>query len=61
MENPIKMDDLGEPLFFETPKLVNYSRSPPCPNHRPVGRREHAPATWPEGGVPPVDSSMIAT
>ena len=21
MENPIKMDDLGVPLFFETPKL----------------------------------------
>ena len=23
MENPIKMDDLGVPLFLETPTLVN--------------------------------------
>ena len=23
MQNPIKMDDLGVPLFLETPKLTN--------------------------------------
>ena len=25
MENPIKMDNLGVPLFLETPKLSNFS------------------------------------
>ena len=25
MENPIKMDDLGAPLFLETPVLCNYT------------------------------------
>jgi len=28
MENPIQMDDLREPLFFETPRLV-FINSPP--------------------------------
>ena len=28
MENPIKMDDLGVPLFLETPIYQNYKDSP---------------------------------
>ncbi len=28
MENPIKMDDLGVPLFLETPKCIYASGSP---------------------------------
>ena len=31
MENPIEMDDLGVPLFSETPKYV-YPGSPSRPN-----------------------------
>ena len=31
MENPIKMDDLGVPLFLETPKLVESNIS--CYHH----------------------------
>ena len=36
MENPIKMDDLGVPLFLETPiyisKLAIFERTDPFPN-----------------------------
>ena len=27
MENPIKMDDLGAPLFLETPICLNFSQT----------------------------------
>ena len=38
MENPIKMDDLGVPLFTETPiyNLLFSKKTEPTPNRQPV-------------------------
>ena len=44
MENPIKMDDLGVPLFSETPICLHWRRQNLSPWRRSLGRLVHGAA-----------------
>ena len=58
MENPIRMDDLGVPLYLETPIISHPFTGKGCPSQSPSSTQPGSPSFCTQGQPPAITSHL---